>query len=112
MSILKVVLDHQVNSQNTECADDFIALSPRDGLFSNPALHAHLPPKCLWQPAHHHRPGDEQAHADRHQLLPVVTGVQRPHDGHFLHAFYPHPQHPGGLHLRSCNVQDHLLLYG
>lgn len=112
MSILKVVLDHQVISQNTECADDFIALSPRDGLFSNPALHAHLPPKCLWQPAHHHRPGDEQAHADRHQLLPVVTGAQRPHDGHFLHAFYPHPQHPGGLHLRSCNVQDHLLLYG
>lgn len=99
-------------SSTSQCADDVIALSARDGLLPNPALHAHLPPQCLWQPAHHCRPGDEQAHADRHQLLLVVTGVQRPHDGHFLHAFYPHPQHPGGLHLRGCNVQDHLVLYG
>lgn len=87
-------------------------LSARDGLFPDPALHAHLPAERLWQPSDHNRPGNEQAHADRHQLLPVVAGVQWPHDGRILHAFYPHPQHPGGLHLRSRNVQDHLLLYG
>ncbi len=89
-----------------------LSFSVRDGLAAHPALLFHLPDQRLRQPADHRGPDAEQAHADRHQLLPAVAGGQRPHDGHLLHALHPHPKHPGGLHLRRHHVQDRLLLHG
>lgn len=89
-----------------------LSSSVRHGLVPHPALLSHLPAQRLRQPADHRGPDAEQTHADRHQLLPAVAGGQRPHDGHLLHALHPHPQHPGGLHLRRLHVQDRHLLYG
>lgn len=86
--------------------------SHRDGLLSHSALRPHLLAERVWQSAHHHRAGQEQANAHLHQLLPAVTGGQRLDDGHLLHALHPHPQYPGGLYLWRCYVQGDLLLHG
>lgn len=91
---------------------DVLSLSVRDGLAAYPALLPHLPARRLRQPADHRGPDAEQAHADRHQLLPAVAGSERLDDGHLLHAVHSHPKYAGRLHLRSRDVQSRHLPNG
>lgn len=67
-------------------------------------LQPHLPAQRPGQRPHHRRPGEEQAHEDRHQPLPAVAVRQRPDIVSRLHPLHPHSQPHEGLHLRSRHV--------